>query len=93
MKKIFRFVAWSFKGFGLFEAYMFSMCFFMAAGGAAGWLGDPKLRNIFFMLALAIVATAAIVLMYKGITNAWKRFTEDEEKVFDILKEKNIREG
>lgn len=91
MKKLWRYIKWSFAGFGWFEAYMSSICFFMAAAGVAGLLGDVRLRNLFFVLTLGIVAVAIAMVICRGFVYSWRQFVKHDEQVFDILKQKDIK--
>ena len=91
MKRVWRFIKWSVKSFGWFEAYMCSICFFTAGAGTAGLLGDNRLRNLFFMLAVGVVVVAIVILFCRGIARAWQQFVKDDEQVFEILKQDQIK--
>jgi hypothetical protein len=89
MKRIGRYFKWLFGGMGLFEWYMASIWFFMGGGVTATVQGDDKARDIWFILALIVASMGVLTMMYKGARHSWNRFKEHDDKVFNILKDKN----
>lgn len=89
MKRIWRFIKWLVKDFGLFEVSLFSSTFFVGFGAASD---DPERRQIAFIIATAIFIFWFVKFAVWDIGKlAWNRFVEDDEKAFNILKDKNIK--
>lgn len=89
MKRVWRFVKWSVKGFGWFEYSWFSCAALMSAGVTAG---DGPARHILFSIAAAIFAFWMFKFLLLDMGKmAWNRFIEDDEKAFNILKDKNLK--
>ncbi len=85
MKRIWRFVKWSVKDFGLFEFSLFSSTFCVGFGAASD---DPELRQIAFIIATCIFVLWFVKFAIWDIGRiAWQRF----EKAFNILRDKNIK--
>ena len=53
--------------------------------------GNEELRKFWFGSTIIFVMLFMITFVLKGIAMAWNRFKEDDEKVFNILKEDNIK--
>jgi hypothetical protein len=87
MKRIWRFIKWAVGGFGWFEWSLF----FSAACTGFGTT-NPEYRSIAFGIAAAIFAfwMFKFVIVDMG-RMAWTRFKEEDEKAFNILKDKNIK--
>ena len=88
MKRVGRYIKWLFSGMGWFDVYMGLIWFFMGGGVIATLQNDNESRRIWFGLALVVVAVAILTLLYKGLKFSWNRFKEDDEKVFNILKDR-----
>ena len=86
MKRSWRFVKWFFSKCGWFEALLFSSAFCLSAGLTAG---EGQTRNIFWGIALCINALAALIFIAWCARNMWRDFVKHDERVFDILKDKN----
>ena len=89
MKRIWRYLKWTVRGMGLFEWWMASIWFFMGGGIAATIDGDEQLKNIWFVLALISAGLGVLFLMFKGFQHSWNRFKEDDDRVFNILKDEH----
>ena len=91
MKRFMRFIKWCFSGMGWFEWYMLSVSFCLGAGVTATVLGNESLKLFWFTGAVILAFLAGIVIVIKGVLYAWKKFKEDDEKVFNILKQDEIK--
>lgn len=91
MKRTWRFIKWCFTGMGWFEWYMLGVSFCLGAGLTAIFQGNESLKNFWFGCLTVIVTLAMITFVIKGIISAWNRFKEDDERAFNILKDKNLR--
>ena len=89
LKRIWRFVKWSVNDMGLFEWSWFSAAVFVGVGAASE---DPERRQIAFIIATSIFIFWAVkFVIWDLIKMSWKRFVEDDEKAFNILRDKNIK--
>ena len=89
LKRIWRFIKWSVNDMGLFEWTWFAAAFFIGVGLATDY---PEYRHFAFGLAAVIFAFWLFKFAIMDIAKmAWKRFIEDDEKAFNILKDKNIK--
>ena len=91
MKRFGRFIKWCFSGMGWFEWYMSSVSICLGAGITATVTGNDRLRDFWFTAACVLALLAMLVVVGKGILHAWSRFKEDDEKMFNILKEKDLK--
>lgn len=87
IKRFWRFVKWSVKGFGWFE-----YSWFLAAACMGFGTTNPEYRSTAFGIAaiIGIFWMVKFILLDVG-RMAWNRFVEDDEKAFNILKDKNIK--
>lgn len=88
MKRALRFVKWFISKCGWFEGLMFTTAFTLSAGLAAG---EGISRNIFWSIALGVNAVAILMFMIWGLKSLWKDFVKQEEQIFDILKDKDLK--
>jgi hypothetical protein len=88
MKIVGRYIKWLLSGWTLFEWWMTSLYFFMAGGITATILKDEQLTHIWFTLALISAGLGVLYLMFKGFRHSWNCFKEDDDRVFNILKDK-----
>ena len=89
LKRLWRFLKWSVNDMGLFEWSWFSAAFFVGVGAATEY---PERRQIAFIIAACIFAFWIFKFaIWDLIKMSWKRFVEDDEKAFNILKDKNIK--
>lgn len=86
MKRAWRFVKWILNKCGWFEVLLFTSAFCLAAGLTAG---EGNARNIFWGIAAGVNVLAMLVFMWWGARSIWRDFVKHDEKVFDILKDKN----
>jgi hypothetical protein len=87
MKRIWRFVKWSIKGFGWFEYSWFFSAACMGFGTT-----NPEYRSIAFGIAAAIFTSWMVkFILWDLIKMSWNRFVEHDEKAFNILRDKNIK--
>jgi hypothetical protein len=87
MKRVWRFIKWSVKSFGWFEYSWFFAAACMGAG-----ISNPEYRSTAFGIAaiIGIFWMVKFILLDMG-RMAWNRFVEDDEKAFNILRDKNIK--
>ena len=88
MKRALRFFKWIFSTMTLIDVVIFTTAFTLAAGFGAG---EGTTRVVFWSIALGINSVFIIGFMTKGIIRVWRDFKKHDEKVFDILKEKDIK--
>jgi hypothetical protein len=88
MNRTWRFVKWFVSKCGWFEGVLFITSFSLAAGLTAG---EGPTRNVFWGIAIAVNALAMLAFIAQGARNIWQDFKKHDEKVFDILKEKDIK--
>jgi hypothetical protein len=89
MKRIWRFVKWGIKGFGWFEYSWFAAAFFVGVGLATN---DPERSRMAFIVAISLMVFWMVkFIIWDLIKMSWKRFVEDDEKAFNILRDKNIK--
>jgi hypothetical protein len=88
MKRAWRYCKWLVEGMSLFEWWMASIWFFLGGGVTATIQNDDKARDIWFTLALIATAIGFVIMMYKGFIYSLQRFKEHDDKVFNILKDK-----
>jgi hypothetical protein len=89
MKRIWRFVKWSVNDMGWFEYSWFTAAFFVGVGLATD---DPERSRIAFIVAISLMVFWMVkFIIWDLIKMSWKRFVEDDEKAFNILKDKNIK--
>lgn len=89
IKRIWRFVKWSIQGFGWFEYSWFFCAALMSAGIVAG---EGQTRQVLFSISAAIFAFWMLKFVFLDMGRmAWNRFVEDDERVLNILKDKNIK--
>lgn len=86
MKQAWRFVKWCIGGIGWFEAFLTATCIALLTGIIAG---DGMTRNIAWGFAVGLNVLAMFVFIGMGVRYQWGRFKEDDERVFNILKDKN----
>ena len=91
MKRFIRFIKWCYTGMGWYEYYMLGISFCLGAGLISMLQGNEELRKFWFGSTIIFVMLFMITFVLKGIAMAWNRFKEDDEKVFNILKEDNIK--
>ena len=91
MKRFGRFIKWCFTSMGWFEWVMLSISFCLGAGLTAHLQGNTELKNFWFGCLLIVVGIAMIGFMIQGVRAIWERFVEHDEKVFNILKEKDLK--
>jgi hypothetical protein len=89
MSKAWRFVKWFISKCGWFEALMFTSAFCLSAGFAAG--EGTIARDIFWGIAVGVNILAVLVFLWWGARNIWADFKKHDEKVFDILKQKDLK--
>lgn len=53
--------------------------------------GNEELRKFWFGSTLIFVMLFMITFVLKGIAMAWNRFKEHDEKIFNILKQDDIK--
>ena len=89
IKRVWRFIKWSLKGFGWFE---WSWFFGMMCIGFAVATDNPEHRTFAYIIFTAIFAFWAVKFAVLDVGRmAWNRFKEDDERAFNILKDKNIK--
>ena len=89
MKRIWRFVKWSVNGMGWFEYSWFTAAFFVGVGLATN---DPERSRMAFIVAISLMVFWMVkFIIWDLIKMSWKRFVEDDEKAFNILRDKNIK--
>lgn len=87
MKQVWRFIKWCVKGFGWFEWSWFVAAAFMGAG-----VTNPEYRSVAFGIAAAIFAFWMMKFLLLDMCKmAWNRFKEEDERIFNILKDKNLK--
>lgn len=89
MKRIWRYFKWLFSGMGWFDLYMSLIWFFMGGGIIGVITKNKELENTMFTIAVIIAGIAVAVMVFKGIKFSWNQFEKDDNKVFNILKDKN----
>jgi hypothetical protein len=88
MKRAWRFVKWFVSKCGWFEALLFTSAFCLTAGSTAG---EGTARNIYWGIAVCVNVLAALIFVAWGVRNMWADFKKHDEKVFDILKQKDLK--
>ncbi len=89
LKRLWRYIKWSVNDMGLFEWTWFAAAFFVGVGLATDY---PERRQIAFIIATSVFIFWAVkFIVWDLIKMSWKRFVEDDEKAFNILKDKNIK--
>lgn len=88
MKRAWRFIKWFASKCTWFDLALFGAAFTFSSGLTAGPGAD---RDMFWIASLCFVVGALIVFLYNGIKTMWKSFIEEDEKIFDILKQKDIK--
>ena len=88
MKRSLRFVKWFVSKCGWFEALLFTSSFTLVGGLTAG---EGTTRNIFWGIAVCLNVLAALIFVAWGVRNMWADFKKHDEKVFDILKQKDLK--
>lgn len=76
---------------GWFEWYIFGISFFLGGGTVATVQGNEKIRDIMFTIAIIIASIGILTFMLAGIRFSWNRFKEEDEKIFNILKQEEIK--
>lgn len=89
MKRTWRFIKWFVGKCTWVEAVLFTSAFCLAAGLTSG--EGTTARNIFWGIAVGVNVLAMLGFMAWGVRNIWRDFVKHDEKVFDILKEKDIK--
>jgi hypothetical protein len=88
MNRAWRFVKWFASKCGWFEALLFTSSFTLVGGLTAG---EGTTRNIFWGIAVCLNVLAALIFVAWGVRNMWADFKKHDEKVFDILKQKDLK--
>ena len=89
LKRIWRFVKWSVNDMGLFEWSWISAALFVGVGLATN---DHERSRMAFIVAISLMVFWMVkFIIWDLIKMSWKRFVEDDEKAFNILKDKNIK--
>lgn len=91
MKRTWRFLKWCFTGMGIFEWYMLAISFCLGAGLTALVQGNTELKNFWFGCLTIVTGLAMLTFMWSGVVSAWRRFKEHDERLFNILKDKDIK--
>ena len=91
MKRIWRFIKWCFSSMGLAEWYLLSGSFCLGSGLAALAQGNEDSKQFWFGAAIVIALIAILSFVLQGAKEVWKRFKEDDERAFNILKDKDIK--
>jgi len=89
LKRIWRYIKWSFNDMGWFEWTWFTAAFFVGVGLAAD---QGEVRRTAFVIATCIFSFWAVkFIVWDLIKMSWNRFVEHDEKTFNILRDKNIK--
>jgi hypothetical protein len=88
MKRTWRFIKWFFSKCGWFELVVFTTSFTLSAGIA---VGEGTARTIFWSIAIGANFLFMIGFMIPGIKSIWQDFKKHDEKMFEILKDKDIK--
>lgn len=91
MKRAWRFIKWCVSGMGLYEWYILSASFCIGGGLAAMTQGNEDRKEFWFGLAALTIIIAMLTFMLSGVVAAWKRFKEDDERAFNILRDKDLK--
>lgn len=91
MKRFVRFIKWCFSDMGWFEWYMLGTSFCLGAGLTSMLQGNEELRKFWFGSTILFVMLFLITFVLKGIIHAWQRFKEQDDKVFNILKQEEVK--
>ena len=91
MKRAWRFIKWCVSGMGLYEWYIVSASFCIGAGLASMTQGNEDRKEFWFGFAAVILIIAMLTFMLSGVVAAWKRFKEDDERAFNILRDKDLK--
>jgi hypothetical protein len=88
MKRAWRFIKWFVSKCGWFEVLVFTSAFCLTAGLTAG---EGTARNIYWGIAVCVNVLAALIFVAWGVRNMWADFKKHDDKVFDTLKQKDIK--
>jgi hypothetical protein len=88
MTRAWRFAKWFFSKCGWFEFVLFTTSFTLTAGLAAG---EGTVRDTFWGIAIAVNGMAMLSFIAWGARNIWQDFKKHDEKMFEILKDKDIK--
>ena len=91
MKRTWRFIKWCFDSMGLAEWYLLSGSFCLGAGLAAMAQGNQDSKQFWFGAAAVIAIIAMLSFILQGTKSMWNRFKEDDERAFNILKDKDLK--
>lgn len=84
MKRAVRFIRWFISKCGWPEVLLFTASFCFFSGLTAG---EGSTRDMFWAVVLGVVAISITVMCISGAKSLWKSFKEEDEKVFNILKD------
>jgi len=88
MKQAWRFIKWFASKCGWFELVLFTTSFCFFAGFTAG---EGPTRDTFWTIAIGAVVGAMLMFLWWGAKNTWADFKKHDAKVFDILKNDNLK--
>jgi uncharacterized membrane protein YoaK (UPF0700 family) len=91
MKRAWRFIKWCVTDMKLIDWYILLISFCVGAEIAAMTQGDEDRTHFWLGAIIVIVTLAMVTFMLSGIASAWKRFKEDDERAFTILKDKDLK--
>ena len=87
IKRLWRFMKWIYAGVGFFEACWFLAAMFLGAALAA----QEENKSVLYGISMTFVGIFMLKLFWDMFKMAWDRFVEDDEKAFNILRDKNVK--